>query len=278
MASVTSQPMNSKTVVQLRQIAKERNLKGYSRLKKDELLRLLDGKEPIIHDTLKDIIPVSNTRPVRPKLPKTYSEEFLALKKTGPSEYVRITQIGKSGKEGTVYMVTDTNLNRYAMKTFRKQKSGNTLEKEAYFQYLASLTGISPKIIEYNPEEKYIVMEMLNRTLFDIIKEQEGKLTENQQRQIINLYRRLDDTGVAINDANPLNIMEKDGTFYLIDYGFAKFIDHKDFRDYTYPNYQIMPLGLLLWMKDRYNTQGWTYIRKQIAPEIATRMKISEWP
>lgn len=52
-------------------------------------------------------------------------------------------------------------------------------------------------------------MDVLDKTLTELLKEQKGELTRDQQEQIINLYIHLDDIGVMINDGNPLNIMEK---------------------------------------------------------------------
>lgn len=236
--------------------------------------------------TLQDLLPktteskeLKDSRVPR-NIQKDYTPDFLLLgKEERKSDYIKISQLGKPGKEGTVYLVVDSGTGRkYAMKTFRKTKSGKTLEKEAFYQYLASKQGISPRIIEYNSDEKYIVMEILNRTLIDVVMAQNGKLYTEQQNQILTLYKKLDSIGIMINDANPLNIMEKDGKFYAIDYGFAKFTDHKDFKDYHYPNFQLMPLGLLLWLKERRcSTREWTVIRNAISPEVRNKMNVNEW-
>ena len=249
------------TVIKLREIAKDKGLSGYTKLRKTDLVSLLD----------------SHTKPVEKKKIE-YESHFLRLKHEGADTYIKLGQLGKPGKEGTVYLVFDGDtLQKYAMKTFRKKKSGNTLEREAYMQYLAAKEGISPDIIQYNPVEKYIVMETLNNTLMEILAKQSGRLTLNQQKQIIELYQRLDSIGVMLNDANPLNIMEKDGRFYTIDYGFAKFTNHKDFKNYPKPNYQLMPVGLLLWLKNKYPIAGFDYIRSHIDPNMAEKMELHKW-
>lgn len=304
------------TVADLRTIAKERGYIGYTKLTKAVLVKFINsgGKKDDTEDsptpeppkggerqkpstaprvnrpaaappahiekpTLRDILP-HDTKPAKVvrNIQKDLTPDFLALKHEGISAYIKVVQLGKPGKEGTVYLVTDPeNGKRYAMKTFRKKKSGRTLEKEAFYQHLAAKQGISPKVIEYNPEEKYIVMDLLSQTLLDIIKAQ-GTLTVEQQKQILDIYKRLDSIGIMLNDANPLNIMEKDGRFYAIDYGFAKFTDHKDFKDYPYPNSQLMPLGLILWLKDRHPTKSWTIIRDAISAEARMKMNVDEWP
>ena len=272
----------SQTMAQLRQLAKDQGLSGFSRLKKDELIELLRSHEKKVPEKKVPEKKVPEKKvPEKKVLRKPsdgYDPDFLAKKWTGEPRFVKITQLGRPGKEGVVFLVVDDNANKYAMKTFKPRKSGNTLEKEAYFQHLASQKGISPAIIEYNPEKKYIVMELLSRTLLEVIAAQNNVLTEVQQRQIIDLYRKLDEIGIVINDGNPLNVMEKNGRFYLIDYGFAKFSTHKDFQKYTLPNYELMPLGLLIWLKGKVPTKGWTYFRQQIKPEIYTNMEISSWP
>lgn len=285
--------LSSKTVAELRAKASQLGLRGYSKLRKPELIELLserNGKkekdEKAEKPTERKEKPRKSERSKKteekPKKKADYPSAFLSKKTTAPeSKFVSIRQLGQSGKEGTVFMVVDPENanNKYAMKTFRKKKSGNTLEKEAFFQYLASQHGVSPKIIEYNPEAKYIVMEMLDRTLFDILREQQGRLTVDQQKQIIELYEKLDQAGVMNNDANPLNIMEKKGRFYMIDFGFAKLNTHKDFAKYKNPNQELMPLGLLLWMKQRnIPTKGWEYIRGKISTTSVQKMGLHEWP
>lgn len=52
-------------------------------------------------------------------------------------------------------------------------------------------------------------------------------MTDDQQRNIVNLYHKLDSVAVRHNDANPLNLMcrAKKGAvperWFLIDYGFS---------------------------------------------------------
>ena len=49
-------------------------------------------------------------------------------------KYTRIRQLGNKGKEGTTYLVKDTKDREFAMKTFRKTKSSNTLKMEYILQ------------------------------------------------------------------------------------------------------------------------------------------------
>lgn len=272
--------LNSKTVTELRSLAKSKGYNGYTKLAKEDLIKFITNggsfnsknkkasviKVEIVKSPKKEIIRDKN-------IYDKYTSDFLMLKHDKETSFTKLKQLGKPGKEGVVYLVTDGRY-KYAMKTFRKTKSGQTLEKEAFYQHLASKKGISPKIIEYNTEHKYIIMELLDRTLMEVITDQEG-LTNSQQEQILELYRRLDDVGIMLNDANPLNIMEKNGKFFSIDYGFSKFTNHKDFKDYSKPNFQLMPLGLILWLKDycKYY-KSFTIIRNAIPIDIQNKFKL----
>jgi len=233
----------SETLASLRSRAKDLGLRGYSKLNKADLNVLLELKE--------------------------YPNEFLRLRNNEPSDYVQISQIGKEGKEGLVYLgLHIKTMQSFAIKTFRKSKSPRMMEKEAYYQYLAAKEGISPAVVEYNTEMKFIVMELLECTLIDLINQQ-GRLKPFQENQIIELYQKLDRIGVMINDANPLNIMVKNRKLFLIDFGFAKPTCHREFKKYPHPNYQLMPVGLLSWLEKRkYNTQEMKIIRSHISPEM----------
>ena len=69
-----------------------------------------------------------------------------------------------------------------------------------------------------------------------------GSLTDKQQKDILNLYQKLDNNGLLHNDANPLNLMIKGNEWKLIDYVFFKKITKKHGQ---YPNLNIS-LNLLL--------------------------------
>jgi len=168
--------------------------------------------------------------------------------------YNLITQLGSKGKEGTTFHVKNKRGDEFAMKTFAKSKSSNTLQKEAYYQSQAAKHGIAPKIKEINETEKFIVMDKLDRNLFDIIKKNNGEIPEHFQKEIINVISKMDQTGVFHGDPNPANFMIKGNNMYMIDYGFARDIDDKLIRKYKTetPNQKFMILGLILKLKEIY--------------------------
>ena len=114
-------------------------------------------------------------------------KEYESYKKEKIDRYERLGQLGEKGKEGTTYLV-ESNGKQYAMKTFRKQKSSATLRKESELQNMAAEVGASPKVVDIDTVSKYIVMEKLDRHLYDTLKKNGGVMSQNIQRQIIAIY------------------------------------------------------------------------------------------
>jgi len=176
------------------------------------------------------------------------------IKKSADGKWVILRQLGSSGKEGTTFLVKNKKGDEYAMKMFPKQKSVNMLLKEAGFQKQASRHGLAPVVREVNEEGKYIVMEKLDKNLFDIVRKNNGEIPDAVQKKIINVIKKMDTTGVFDGDPNPANFMLKGNTMYMIDYGFAKDIDDRLIKKYETesPNIKFMILGLILKLKDIY--------------------------
>ena len=167
-------------------------------------------------------------------------------------KYELVGQLGEKGKEGRTLSVRDKFDTEYAMKTFRRNKSCKKLEEEIRLQRICSDAGISPKIVDYCLEEKYVVMEQMNCHLLDKMKEIGGIVTDEEQRQLINIFKKLDKIKVFQGDANILNYMIRDGKIYIIDFGFSQYIDDKliEKLQTKTPNYELMLLGFILKLKE----------------------------
>jgi len=167
-------------------------------------------------------------------------------------KYKKIKQIGNEGKEGVTYLVKTSEGKQYAMKTFRKTKSSSKLRLEAELQKKAAELQVSPKVIEIDTVSKYIVMEKLDKHLYDVMKEQEGNLTEDQQKDLIHIFKSLDEAKVFHGDSNILNYMYKKNKLYIIDFGMAKHIDSKLKKKLgtDTPNFSLMNLGFILKLKE----------------------------
>lgn len=162
-------------------------------------------------------------------------------------------------------MVQTKNGDKYAMKTFRKQKSSNMLLREANLQKMASDVGIAPNIIDIDTVSKYIVMEKLDRHLLDIIKDQNGIITKEQQKQIVSIYKNLDKVKVFHGDSNLLNFMYKGSDLYIIDFGVAKEITPNLVKNLgtNTPNVDIMIPGIATKLKEKgFSRSSYKYIIK----------------
>jgi len=202
-------------------------------------------------------------------------KEYETYKKDKLDRYTRIRLLG-NGKEGTTYLV-ETNGKEYAMKTFRKQKSSNTLRKEAELQNMAAEMGVSPRVVDVDTVSKYIVMEKLDRHLYDVLKKNKGIMSQNIQKQIITIFRKLDTAGVFHGDANLLNYMFKARQLYVIDFGMAKEITNRlvsKLGTHT-PNLHIMTLGLVLKLKEIGAPQtSYSYLVKYLSEEQRSQFRL----
>ena len=153
---------------------------------------------------------------------------------------------GKKGKEGTTFLATDpANGHRYAIKLFKKKKSGKKIELEAELQRMAAEQGVAPVVWGVSTTENFIIMDALQETIVQKAQREKWKsLPYEYKAMLYALCVRLDKAGVVQNDGNPLNLMlDSRGRLYIIDYGFAKKISAKIKRDRgSQPN-----INLTLW-------------------------------
>ena len=195
-------------------------------------------------------------------------KEWEKYKKEKIDKYEKVKQLGNKGKEGVTYLVVTKEGDEYAMKTFKKNKSSDFLKKEAHLQELASKFNIAPKIIEVDTVKKTIVMEKMDKHLFDVIKDQDGDLTEKQQKDIINIFKNLDKAKVFHADSNILNYMYKGKKLYIIDFGMSKYIDDKLIEKLgtETPNIDLMTLGFILKLKElNCKKTSYSYLIKYVS-------------
>jgi hypothetical protein len=164
-------------------------------------------------------------------------------------KYKKVKELG-FGKQGKTYLVTDKKGHEYAMKTFKKTKSTKKIHNEITLQMKLKNKKICPEIIDYDLDEKYIVMEKMDGELLDIIKK-EG-LNISRQKRILEIFKILDQNKVFHDDANLANYMIKKGEIYIIDFGYAKIIDDKLIKklETNTPNYKLMTIGFILKLKE----------------------------
>jgi len=211
--------------------------------KKSEVRKPAQEKNDVKSEVRKPVSP-------SPTETKTKTESVSEIK---DNKYNIIKQIGNVGKEGITYLVQrKSDSSEFAMKTFKKTKSSKNILIESELQHIASKSGVCPKIIDVNADEKFIVMERLDTHLYDIMKKQNGDISKKHQEQIIDIFRKLDQTKVFHADSNILNYMLKNNKLYIIDFGMSRKIDEKLTKKLgdDSPNLTFMTLGFVLKLKE----------------------------
>ena len=186
------------------------------------------------------------------KSPKSSPKKTKPRSPVSRKQYKKISLLGNKGKEGITYLVENTAGEKYAMKTFNSRKSILNIEKEGKLQKIAADAGISPKVVKIDTKSKCIVMEKMDNHLYDVMKTQNGNLTQQQQISIVNIFKKLDEIGVFHADSNLMNYMYKNNKLYIIDFGMSKKIDDKLVKKLNTktPNMKYMLLGFILKLKE----------------------------
>ena len=188
--------------------------------------------------------------------------------------YRKIKQLGDPGKDAITYHVKFNNKN-YAMKQFKKRKSPKQIKEEVYFQTELSKLKISPSIIDVDYQEKYIIMEKLDKHLIDVTDKKEILL--DHQKQLIKIYENMDDKQIFHGDPNPLNYMIKGKKLYAIDFGMSKNINKSLVKKLgtSFPNKNIMTLAMVLKLKNMaYPKTSYSYLSKFLTDEQCEQFQI----
>lgn len=205
-------------------------------------------------------------------------KEYESYKKNKIDKYTKLEQLGNKGSEGITYSVTiRKNTEQYAMKTFKKQKSSDKIRQEVKLQEQSYKVGISPRIIEFDTVSKYIVMEKMDKHLTEVMETNNGILSKEYQKQIINIYKKLDKIGVFHNDPNLLNYMFKNKQLYIIDFGMSKKITNELVKKLgtSTPNLDLMNLSLILTIKkSNCPPQSYEYLARYLSDEQKTNFNI----
>lgn len=251
----------------LKELSEDLKLKGNYKNKKELILIIMsffydyekiDSKYKIIQKNMSDDF-ITEQQPQQ----KRNDNEF--------EKYTVLNQIGNKGKEGVTYLVKRKKDGKeFAMKTFKKNKSKKNILHEANCQNIVSKFGICPKVIDVDLENNFIVMEKLECHLYEIMKKQKGNLTKNQQQQIFNIFKKLDEANVFHADSNILNYMMCGDKIFIIDFGMSKIIDDnlKKKLETYHPNKNLMTLGFILKLKElKCPESSYSYLISHISQE-----------
>jgi tRNA A-37 threonylcarbamoyl transferase component Bud32 len=172
--------------------------------------------------------------------------------KVNSNKYQIISKLGQPGQQGRAFIVKTKRGKEYAMKVFKKTKSSKNIKLEVTLQNKAAKAGVAPRIVDYDLEKKFIVMEKMDDHLYNHLLQNKKRLLKAQQDRIFHIFQTLDKVKVFHNDANLYNYMTKDGQIYLIDYGLSKRINsHLVEKVQTeLPNSRLMLIGFILKLKE----------------------------
>jgi tRNA A-37 threonylcarbamoyl transferase component Bud32 len=191
-------------------------------------------------------------------------------KKKNLDKYQIKEQLGLKGKDGKTFLVVDKFGYEYAMKQFRKNKSVDGMLKEVQFQRRCSEVNLSPKIIDVDTKNKFIVMEKMDYHLLDEINANGGLLTDKRQKELVTLLKEMDRIGVFQGDANLLNYMVKNDRLFVIDFGMAKENDTKlqKTTGTKTPNLKLMLLAFVIKLKEsNAREESFSYLKKFLSEE-----------
>jgi RIO-like serine/threonine protein kinase len=189
-------------------------------------------------------------------------DQYEEYNKNTIDKYTKLHKLG-TGKEGTTYLVQDKDGNNLAMKCFKSKKSSNKISLEGELQQIVCKTGLCPQLYEIDTVNKYLVMERMDNHLYDSIKKNKGLLNRTQQKQIVNILKKLDEVLVFHADSNILNYMYKGKKLYIIDFSMSKHIDEKLIKKLgtKTPNIDYGILGFILKLKELHcDSKSYEYL------------------
>ena len=121
----------------------------------------------------------------------------------------------------------------------------------------------APQVYDVNTDDKFIVMEKMDKHLIEVMKKQNGNLTKKQQLDIIKIYKKLDEANVFHGDLNILNYMYKNRKLYIIDFGMYSYIDDclKKKLETDTSNLTLMTIAMIIKLKELYcPSDSYTYL------------------
>lgn len=240
---MSRQELTKLTIQQLKKVCDAVNI-SYEKKKKEEIVDILDN-------TFNKPADLLTAKLKQLKQPIVKPIEKKSIEKPIEQPYKIISTIGVEGKDGKVYLVIFRG-NKYALKKFKQSKSVDSLKKEIALLERVSNEGIAPKVVNYNLKDKYIIMDLLEKSLFDVLKLTKGIMSIYQQKQFVKLNQKMDQLGIYHGDPSPLNFLfDKNNDLKVIDFGFSEYVDKKFIEKHKTktPNQKFMLLGFILKMK-----------------------------
>ena len=205
-------------------------------------------------------IPIKRSKDSMYKEIKNVFKEYETYKKTKIDKYIKEKEIKKT-KDYSIYLVENKDDNKkYIMKSFKKNKSSSSLNREVELQKLASDFDIAPNIVDIDTVSKYIIMENMDKHI-NLSKE----ITNKQQKQIISILKKLDKSQVYHDNIKIENFMYKGDNLSIINFSKSKPITNNLITKYNTdtPNLTLSSLSLVSELKDKnFNKSSYELLLK----------------
>lgn len=135
----------------------------------------------------------------------------------------------KQGRDGKIYDIGQDRV----VKIFEATKPFKEVLQEYVCQQHAARHQLAPRVYSLTKMHGRwaIVMEKMDRTLMDVIRESNG-LSVNVQKEMVRLLCEMDRHNIFHGDVSPLNFMFKKNRLYLIDFGMSCLIDENFQKQY----------------------------------------------
>ena len=148
------------------------------------------------------------------------TEHYYRLRKFIGYTYVK--QLGK-GLHGRVFLAKTDKQEFVAVKLFHENVSAGSIARQVHFQQLAAEHGISPGIVDWCAEGKFIAMRQMEGDLLGHLRLKNGKLSANVQKKLVRVFEELDRIHIFHADSNLGNFMfDKQGNWAIVDFGLSK--------------------------------------------------------
>lgn len=153
------------------------------------------------------------------------------------------------GLEANIFELTNTTPSHILKKW--KDTNTNSILYQVKLQNICSACGISPEVYQIDLPNQSIVMEKMYCNLLTFFThhkhEHSVDVLTRIQREIIHIWKKLDELRIFHNDINLCNILLRtDLTVFLIDFGFSIPCNHTKSRT----NIKRNPQSFVKWIQD----------------------------
>lgn len=129
-------------------------------------------------------------------------------------------ELGK-GQQATVYQIYNFRHGKAVARKVLKRcddKAQTDMMEEVRLQRIAAKKGLAPEVVHFHKKRCVLDMQPLGKSLKQMITDEGGRISEDHQRDVVRLIKKLVDAGIDHPDLHAENILLSDGHFAAIDF------------------------------------------------------------